>query len=266
MLGTSLAALGGTLYMKRFEAGRLLVERTQVPIAGLPEAFAGFRLVQLSDFHLDSDSFSYTLARRAVEMAMDLAPDLIVLTGDYVTDHLDAVQARDTFVRLSAPYGVWTSLGNHDYWFNSAAVRELIDASGIAELRNAATPIQRGGQALWLAGVDDIWEQHHDLGAALSEAPDGAPVILLAHEPDYADEVALSGRVALQLSGHSHGGQAILPGRGPVSLPFLATKYWQGGLHRIGAMSLYISRGVGSLFTMRLNCPPEVTELTLVPA
>jgi hypothetical protein len=266
MLGITATALGGTLYVKRFETGRLLVERTQVPITGLPEAFAGFRLVHLSDFHLDSDSFSYTLARRAVELAMELAPDMAVLTGDYVTDYLDAEAARDIFASLSAPHGVWCSLGNHDHWFDSAAVREVIAASGIAELRNAATRIERGEERIWLAGVDDIWEQHHDLGAALAGVPVGAPVILLAHEPDYADEAAADGRVTLQLSGHSHGGQAIIPGRGAVALPYLARRYWQGGLHSIGALQLYISRGVGSLGTMRPNCPPEVTELTLVPA
>ncbi len=261
--GSSLAALGGTIYATRIETNLGLgVGRVQVAIPGLSPAFDGFRLVQLTDFHF-SDPYSYKIGARAIRMAQALSPDLFVLTGDFVTDKLNLPAASAILSGLSAPHGVWAILGNHDHWFDSAAVRRLLVEARIAELRNTSIAIQREGQRFWLAGVDDIWEQQHDLDAALSGTIGGEPVILLAHEPDYADEAASTGRVALQLSGHSHGGQVVIPGYGPYQLPHLGQKYWQRGIHQAGGMLLHVSAGVGSLFTLRLNCPPEVTEITL---
>jgi len=111
--------------------------------------------------------------------------------------------------------------------------------------------------------VDDVWERHADLEKALKGVPTGATVVLLAHEPDYADEVAADGRVSLQLSGHSHGGQVRLPFIGPPFLPYLGRKY-PAGLYRVGEMWLYVNRGVGLVRpAVRFNCRPEVTLLRL---
>ena len=130
-------------------------------------------------------------------------------------------------------------------------------------LRNAGRLIESNGDVFWLAGVDDVWEQHADLNAALASAPPGVLKILLAHEPDYADVVAADGRVSLQLSGHSHGGQVRLPFVGVPRLPYLGTKY-PYGLRRVGNLWLYTNRGIGVIAPpIRFNCRPEVTLITL---
>jgi hypothetical protein len=127
-------------------------------------------------------------------------------------------------------------------------------------LRNEGLEVARG---LWLAAVDDVWEGQADLDAALAGAPPGATAVLLAHEPDFADTVAADGRAALQLSGHSHGGQVRLPLLGPPVLPYLARRY-PAGLYRAGRMQLYVTRGVGVIAPpVRFNCRPEVTVITL---
>jgi predicted MPP superfamily phosphohydrolase len=126
-----------------------------------------------------------------------------------------------------------------------------------------------GGSPLWLAGVDDVWEQHHDLGAALAAVPRGEPVLLLVHEPDFADQAARSAhRIFLQLSGHSHGGQVNLPFYGPLVLPWLGRKY-PAGLRTVAgsALQVYTSRGIGVIAPpLRFNCRPEVARLTLARA
>jgi predicted MPP superfamily phosphohydrolase len=121
-----------------------------------------------------------------------------------------------------------------------------------------------GGELLYLAGVDDGWSGQPDLKAALDEHRGNTPVILLAHEPDLADAFARDGRVSLQLSGHTHGGQVRVPALGPIILPYLGQKYDQG-LHRVNDMWIYTNRGLGVIPPpVRLNCRPEITEITLV--
>jgi len=146
---------------------------------------------------------------------------------------------------------------------------EALQAAGLTLLRNQGRPIARDGgrQAdLWLAGLDDVWEGQEDLNASLRESPAGVPVLLLVHEPDYAERIA--GRAAelgiiLQLSGHSHGGQVRLPFIGAPILPYLGQKY-PLGLQRAGAMWVYTNRGIGmTVPAVRLNCRPEITVITL---
>ena len=138
--------------------------------------------------------------------------------------------------------------------------RALTDV-GITVLRNVACKVADG---LWVAGVDDVWERYADLDLALTGVPPGEAVVLLAHEPDYADTAAADGRVGLQISGHSHGGQVRLPILGPPILPYLATKY-DAGKYRVKDMWLYVNRGVGLISpAVRFNCRPEVTVLTFL--
>jgi predicted MPP superfamily phosphohydrolase len=166
---------------------------------------------------------------------------------------------------LSAPEQVWAVLGNHDHWTDAAVVAEAVSRAGIRLLRNANGVIRRGAGRLWIAGVDDVLAEQHDLPRALAGIPNGDGVILLAHEPDFADEAALDQRPGLQLSGHSHGGQIRLPFYGATVLPRLARKYPQG-LRRVGGMWLYTNRGIGTIdIPIRFNCRPEVTLFTFLP-
>lgn len=260
----SCEAIGAAIPAARVERERLTLERVHAPIANLPSAFEGYRIVQLSDFHF-TDEVSYQVARRSIEMAMALEPDLIVYTGDFLTRAIDGERVLDTLKPLYARDGVWAVLGNHDYWDISAVLRALLARTPVRELCNANHAIRRGDQTLWIAGVDDVLEGYPDLESALHGIPKGRPVILLAHEPDYVKTVSATGRVSLMLSGHSHGGQIVVPGFGPLLLPVGAQNYWQG-LHQINGTALYVTRGVGTHSVLRFNCRPEVTEITLIPA
>jgi predicted MPP superfamily phosphohydrolase len=244
-----------------FSTDHLPIERIYVAIPSLPHAFDGYRIVLLTDLHFDAPGHR-RLVTHAIVLTLELAPDLIVLTGDYVSHWAAVPGFADRLRLLRSPDGVWATLGNHDHWSGAARIRRILAEAGITELRNTSVPIRRSEQSIWLAGVDDVWAQQHNLIQALEGIPAGAVTILLAHEPDYADEVAPTGRVSLQLSGHSHGGQIQLPGIMPHSLPHLGQKY-PAGLYRIHDMWLYTSRGVGCGLLPRIRSRPEVTEITL---
>ncbi|HEX6290756.1 MAG TPA: metallophosphoesterase [Herpetosiphonaceae bacterium] len=241
------------------QARQLIFERITVPVAGLPPALDGFTIVQLSDFHLGA-AFTVANLRRAVAWTRQRQADLVVLTGDFVNDSHDVPLLHECLQGIEARYGVYAILGNHDYWTNSGAVERALTDHGIELLRNERRRIDIGGASLYLVGVDCVWEDQHDLELALSRIPVDATVVVLAHEPDIADEIAPYGP-ALQLSGHTHAGHFAVPLLGPLFLPRHGFRYFRG-LQRVGPMWLYVSRGLGGL-PFRLGCPPEATELTL---
>ena len=272
----ALAALGGGAvlappaawwYSAGFEPRWLQVTRLRVPLARLPRAFAGVTIAQISDLHL-GPLVPAAAVRAAVDLVLALRPDIAVVTGDFVSrlDRGEAESIVREMDRLRAPLGAFASLGNHDHWTNAATVADAVARSGLTLVRNASAPVRRGGETLHVAGVDDVWENKHDLATALRGVPRDGCAVLLAHEPDFADHAATDGRVALQLSGHSHGGQVRLPGRGALVLPPHGRMYPEG-LRRVGAMALYTNRGVGVIAPpVRVNCRPEVTLLELTPA
>jgi len=162
--------------------------------------------------------------------------------------------------------GVFAVLGNHDYWADREAVTEAITKAGITLLINDGVHPNKEEEELHIVGVDDALAGQANVHEALRSVPAEGCAILLAHEPDFADIAAKDPRVALQLSGHSHGGQVRIPFRGPVLLPHLAHKYPQG-LWQLENMMLYVNRGIGmSYLPIRLNCRPEVTLLELTQA
>jgi len=265
LLTGSLAAtgLGGWKYTSDVEPWWLALERIGVPIAGLPAALEGLTIAQLSDLHWGKDVKAGHIAR-AVDVAMETHPDLIVLTGDYVTySAFDSADCARELARLEAPKGVYAILGNHDHWTDPQVVRSRLEAEGLPVLINACVRVPVGEADLWLAGVDDVWERKADIDRALAGIPPGAVTVLLAHEPDYADQVVGRG-VALQLSGHSHGGQVRLPRCGAPVLPMWGRKY-PYGLRCVGDLWLYTNRGVGLIRpAVRFNCRPEVALVQLV--
>jgi predicted MPP superfamily phosphohydrolase len=208
----------------------------------------------------------------AVRLALSLKPDLTILTGDFVSHALfhpngpeDARHAEPCAQVLqqltSTP--IVAILGNHDHWNGADIVTESLESHRIPVLRNQSMPLERDGQRLWIAGVDDVYEQANDLDKALVGVPRDETTIVAVHEPDFADETALH-PVDLQLSGHSHGGQVWIPGLGAPILPALAKKY-PIGLNRVRDLQVYTNRGIGMVSPpVRLNCPPEVTLITLV--
>jgi uncharacterized protein len=246
--------------------------RREIRLERWPAALDGFTIALLSDFHYDP-YFSIHPLRAAIGMVNAINPDLIALTGDFVTlpltAHRDvpaaaAVEPCSLLLRqLKARFGLWAVLGNHDCFSDPDRITSTLRSQGIRVLANESAAIETNGARFWLSGVNDVMSDTADLDATLHKVPANEATVLLAHEPDYADYVAPLRRVDLQLSGHSHGGQVRLPLLPPVYLPDLAKKYvW--GLYRIGALTLYTNRGLGTVgLPIRLNCPPEVTLITL---
>ncbi|MFQ5611736.1 MAG: metallophosphoesterase [Anaerolineae bacterium] len=265
-LGYGLAAVGGYEYSARIETTWLQVERVTVPLKGLRSGLEGFKIVHLSDIHLHP-FIQIDLVREAVDIANGLQPDLVVLTGDYVLERAGSIfELAPALARLNARYGVFAALGNHDLWTDASLVQAGLVEAGLPVLRNSGLALGVGQEQLYLAGLDDAWSGRPDLPAALAGLPPDAPAILLVHEPDFADEFSRDGRVALQLSGHSHGGQVRLPLIGAPVLPMYGRKY-DMGLYRVNNMWLYTNRGLGMVGPpLRFNCRPEITELTLVGA
>jgi predicted MPP superfamily phosphohydrolase len=234
-------------------------------MAQLPPALDKFVLVHLSDLHINP---WITPARFAevVEMVNKQQPDLIAITGDFIDARTapDQVPAIiEQLSRLDAREGVFAVLGNHDHWNDAGLVRQILESSGVKELPNRVEAINRDQDRLYVCGLDDHRESKDDLDAVLEALPAGEFAILLMHEPDFADTSSKTGRFALQLSGHSHGGQVYLPLYGAPVTPKLARKYPRG-LYDVGGMQLYTTTGIGMVPPfVRFNCRPEVAVITL---
>ena len=244
--------------------------RKEILLRRWPSRLDGFTIALLSDFHYDS-YFSVHPIRRAVEMVNELRPDLIALTGDFVSVPWFGDRAKGAALaepcaqllgKLQAPHGVWAVLGNHDAFTEPDRITDVIQAVGIPVLSNRSVPIEKDGTRFWLGGIDDVLGGTPDLPSTLHSVPSDEAVVLMAHEPDYADFVA-SYAVDLQLSGHTHGGQVKIPFLRPLYLPELAKKYVQG-LFQVRGLALYTNAGIGTVqLPVRWNCPPEVTLLQL---
>jgi predicted MPP superfamily phosphohydrolase len=276
--GTAAIAATGALVVGAdaalVEPRHLVVNRVDIRLRRLPDVFDGFTIAQLSDFHYDAE-FSAATIRAAVEITNKLQPNLIVLTGDFVTEpalahrrHIDLKEAANAaepcgaiLNKLNAEFGVMSVIGNHDGNTDPALVKQILKGQGLPVMYDEHNAIERGGKRIWIAGLDDNPDET-DLRPALKGIPPDELVIVLAHEPDVADFISKY-PVDLQLSGHSHGGQVRLPLIGPVYLPRLGRKYPRG-LRQVGPLTLYTNVGIGTMgLPVRLNCPPEVTLLTL---
>ena len=252
------------------EPNRPRIVRQDFFLPRWPERLNGFTVALLSDFHYDP-YFSVHPLHAAIPMVNELHPDLIVLGGDFVSvpligDDRKAAFAAEPCARLlrqmTAPHGIWAVLGNHDEGTDHKRVTGALQGENIQVLANQSQAIERDGARIWLAGVNDVLSKTADLPKTLRRVPAGEAVILLAHEPDFADQSAKY-PIDLQLSGHSHGGQVRIPLLPPLYLPKMAKKYiW--GSYQVGSLKLYTTAGLGTIgVPMRLNCPPEITLLTL---
>ncbi len=257
------------VYGSKIEIHRPVIERVEIPIENLADDLVGFRIVAMGDLHIDP-FWDFELIEKAFALANQAEPDLMLLLGDYITLDITAMgKLKDHFARLRAKYGVFACMGNHEAWTDARIAQETLESAGITALVNAGTTIHVGNVTLYLAGLDSWWNAYGypDLDAALANAHPEDVVVAMIHEPDYADITAQDGRVDLQLSGHSHGGQVLVPIYGVIySAPY--SKKYPIGLYRVGNMWQYTTRGIGvsNDVPLRINCPPEVTEITLVRA
>ncbi|GIW85761.1 MAG: hypothetical protein KatS3mg108_0085 [Isosphaeraceae bacterium] len=265
-----LAAAGGGvgLYTWKIEPHWVAVEHRTMPLEGLPPAWRGRRLVQVSDLHVgprvDSD---YLI--RSLRAVGSLEPDMVAITGDLMScvghEQIDET-ARVLEALPRPPFGVFASLGNHDYttggWKRGdvadALVRRLADL-GITTLRNEAREL--GG--LRLIGLDDLWASRFDPAAVGEAVRQPGPRIVLCHNPDAVDRPGWSGYQGWILAGHTHGGQCVPPFLPPPILPVQNKRYSSGHIDLGDGRHLYINRGLGHLWPVRFNCRPEVTVFTL---
>lgn len=273
--GGLLAAAGLAVYAGEIERHYIDVTYHVAAIEGLPPAFDGARIAQLSDIHIDE--FTEPLfVEHAVNVVNDLNTDFVFLTGDYVTDGIGprnfavgaAWQCANILRKLKCQQR-YACIGNHDAAVGTKEVRTALEDNGTRVLVNDCTPLERDGSRIWLSGLDDPSTRSEKLNLAVPAGIRGIaqePVILLCHQPDYADKVVqqhVSQSVALMLSGHSHGGQVRVPLIGPLVLPPGGLKYVEGWF-RFGNMQLYVNRGLGTIgLPFRFDCPPEISVFTL---
>jgi predicted MPP superfamily phosphohydrolase len=247
-------------YMTQIEPRWLQVETVDLTLPHLPVAFDGFTLVQISDLHVDSLD-DRTLAR-VMRWVNNQTPDLVAITGDFVTqkDNLERDRDRLAILNILQPQTV-AILGNHDHWTNPIIVRHILRVAGIEDLSNRVVRIEREGEQVAIAGIDDLMAGHPDLPQVLDALPPDGCAILLVHEPDFADSAAATHRFDLQLAGHSHGGQIRIGP--PRILPPYARRY-PLGRYQVEEMIAYTNRGIGmTSVPMRFGNRPEITVFHL---
>ena len=266
-LGAAALSGGGWTYISHIETGWVETVSVNLSLPRLSPAFNGFRLAQISDIHL-SPSMTAEQVAEVVKSILAFQPDLVAITGDFVDKdfeiRLSVAGLVDALRPLSEQAQVVAVLGNHDYTTNPTAVRKILKESGILELYNDVLPLSAGKESLYICGVDDLLEGQSRLSRVIEKIPgEAGAAILLAHEPDFADSTVLARRFDLQLSGHTHGGQVVMPLYGPIVLPKYGEKY-PSGLYQIGDLQLYTNRGLGTVPPrIRFNCRPELTLFTL---
>jgi predicted MPP superfamily phosphohydrolase len=257
-------ALGAAPEVRANGNERPEVESQTFAVPGLLPEHDGLRIVQLSDLHCGTPTPSERILE-AISLANRLAPDLVLLTGDYVCRERGDVALMESLLGgLAAP--TVAVLGNHDHWVDADGATDALERHGYAVLRNQNTTLTLRGSPFTVIGIDDLLTGHASPAEALAGAPQGSRIVL-AHGPKTADQLKKMGTPLLCLSGHTHGGQVNLPVLTGFLFYGLARERYARGNYRVGPVQLYVNRGIGnSALRVRLNSAPEVTVATLRPA
>lgn len=268
----------------------LKIERINIKIKKLPSELSGLKIVQLSDLHYDGKSLSRNLLEKAIRISNNENPNLIALTGDFVTFNPHAIDNLTPHLKhLKSQQKIYACLGNHDIYYKKGKqiVIDSLEAIGIEVLWNKIDYIFN--DKLAIVGLADIWSSEFNPKPIFEQIKPNIPKIVLSHNPDTM-AILQEFSIDLQLSGHTHGGQIVIPFIGTVPsivikikgvtppflhpfIPYLKMcskimKHWEWseGYHKIGDNQLYVNRGLGSYSPGRLFCPPELTVINLFPA
>jgi predicted MPP superfamily phosphohydrolase len=260
LLGAAATAAGGVAVPALASGGEVTPEPHEIVVPDLDPAHDGLRIAQLSDLHVGPLT-PVERIRAAIEEANRFRPDLVALTGDYLSRDTGGVSLmREQLGGLEAP--TVATLGNHDRWVDPRGAGAALENHGYGFLENQNTTLTLRGAPFTVIGIDDLRTYSADPPKAMKGASTGSR-IYLAHVPRTADLLANWGKPMLLLSGHTHGGQVNVPILMPA-LRWMAREPYSQGLYQVGKVQLYVNRGVGNVgVALRLNAPPEVSLLTL---
>ncbi len=261
--------IAGLVFWGTFiEPNRLVVRHESLQINNWPPGLNGLKIAVLSDIHAGGSFIDEKKLRLIVERTNQLQPDLIVIAGDYMSGEgwmshrvLPEVFGA-TLKDFRAPLGVYSVLGNHDWWWDGARVRRSLEANGIKVLDDEAIELSQNGTSFWLVGLADLWTRPQRIEQTIAKLSQDATIIALTHNPDIFPR--LPQRVSLLLAGHTHGGQVRFPIIGSVIQPSdYGQKYVRGHVFENGH-HLFVTTGIGtSILPVRLGVPPEIVLLTI---
>ncbi len=242
------------------EASSLTLERVSVTLERLPKKLDGFKIIHLSDIH-HSPFTDLRHIERTIKVANRLRPDLVVLTGDYVSHESEYIRpVASALGKLKARFGTFACLGNHDHWTDAELITQSLRAEGIKVLINEGVRLNVLGASFWLAGVDDYMVGKTDVPAAMRGSYPDELKVLLAHNPIIFRQ-SVRAKIDLTLSGHTHGGQIKIR-EGEKRL--IRRRKLSSGLHRRVDSQIYITRGIGTVvLPVRYQCPPEISLIEL---
>ena len=268
MLLCLLAGLALAIWAFGFEPNRIVVNHVSLSLPDWPAGHQPIRLALLSDIHAGAPFISAEKVDAIVSAVLAENPDAIMLLGDYVIQgvvggtFMAPEDLAKILARLNAPLGVYGVLGNHDWWRDGARVTRAFRSAGIAMIDNSTQRIERVGGSFWLVGIGNIMEGAPDLGGALAQINDGAPALLMTHNPDIFPRVP--GRIALSLAAHTHGGQVHLPLIGRPIVPSHYGERYASGLVVEEGRHLFVTTGLGtSILPVRFRVAPEIVILTI---
>jgi uncharacterized protein len=262
-------ALGlGIFWAFLIEPNRLVVREQAIRIDNWPREFNGLRIAVLSDIHAGGWFIDDKKLRTIVQRTNQLQPDLIVILGDYMSgnsqtsDRVEPEVFGATLKDFQAPLGVYSVLGNHDWWYSGAKVRRGLEQNGIKVLDDEVAQINVRGNPLWLVGLADLWTRPQRVEQTVAKVPQGATMIALTHNPDIFPR--LPQRVPLLLAGHTHGAQVRFPFIGTVAHSSDFGKKYERGHVFEDNHHLFVTTGIGtSILPLRFGVTPEIVLLTL---
>jgi len=257
------------IYAFFIEPNRLVLHQETIQIDNWPPELNGLRIALIGDIHTGGPFINEKKLHQIVELTNQQNPDLIVLLGDYVSPdswHSHRVEPEVTagiLKDLHAPLGVYSILGNHDWWYNGAKVRQALEANGIRVLDEEVAEVKWRGRSFWLIAFADLWTRPQHIQETIRKAPEGATTIGLSHNPDIF--IHMPRTMPLMLAAHTHGGQVRLPLIGtPITPSYFGPRYTAGHVFEDGH-HMFVTTGIGtSILPLRFRVPPEIVMLTIV--